>query len=74
MLTIPFLVSLTRGPHLIQYGVDAEKSPRHKQAVTNTLLLYIFYDTNATRVPVKNGKKRRYPTKLTANCSPVWQL
>ena len=26
-------------------------------------------DTDETKVPVKNGHKRRYPVKLPANCS-----
>ena len=33
MLTMPLLVPFTRRPHVIHHGVDAERSPHHKQVV-----------------------------------------
>ena len=49
------------GPHVIHHGVDPERSPHHKQVVdrqSRTSKYTYNYDTNATRVPVKNGNKR----------------
>ena len=36
--------------------------------------MYFNYYTNATKEAVKNGNKRRYPTKFNANSSSVREL
>ena len=69
ILTMPLLVPLTRGTHVIHRGVDAERSPHHKQVVVRqshiTTNIPIIMIQMQSRVPVKNGNKCLYSAKFT---------
>ena len=78
-LTMPHLVSLTRGPPVIHHGVNAEKSPNYKQVVdrqshTTTNVPIIIMIQMQSRVPVKTSISACIPPKLPANCCFVRQL
>ena len=56
-------------PHVIHHGVDAERSPHHKQVVdrqshTTTNIPIIMLQIQS-RVPFKNGNKLLYAAKIT---------
>ena len=77
---MPLLVPLTRVPHAIQQGVDAESSPHHKQILdrqshtTTNITIIIIMIQMLSRVPIKTAISARLPQKQAANCCSVRRL
>ena len=72
MLRMPLLPPPPNpGPHVTHHEADQERSPHHTQVVDSQSHYYynyftiFIYHTNATKIPVKNSNKRRYPAKIT---------
>ena len=73
--SLPFSADVDDAPpgpltHVIHHGVDAERSPHHKQIVdrqshTTTNIPVIIMIKMQSRVPVKNRTKQLYPDEIT---------
>ena len=73
------LVTLTRGPHVIHHGVDAEMSPHHRrvgdrQSHTTTNSSIVNMIQMQLEYQVKTPISACVPPKISVNCSSVQQL